>query len=63
LPESTDPLNLKLSNREARNAVFTLLIPDREGADVDVDVLEAAEAGAEAMEVAEVVTEISRILI
>jgi hypothetical protein len=55
-----DLLNLKSSNREARNAAFTLLIPDRAGADVDVDVPEAMEAKVEAVEAKEGVMEISR---
>jgi biotin carboxylase len=59
-PESMDLLNLKSSNREARNAAFTPLIPDRAGADVDVDVPEAVEAEVEAMEAKEGVVEISR---
>jgi biotin carboxylase len=59
-PESTDLLNLKSSNREARNAAFTPLIPDRAGAGVDVDVPEAVEAAVEAVEAAEGVVEISK---
>ena len=34
-PESTDLLNLKSSNREARNAAFMLSIPIKAGADVN----------------------------
>ena len=58
-PESTDLLNLKSSNREARNAAFTPLIPDRAGAGADVDVPEAMEAEVEAVEAEEGVVGIS----
>jgi biotin carboxylase len=58
-PESTDLLNLKSSNREARSVAFTPSIPDKAGADVDVDVPEAVEAEVEAVEAEEGVVEIS----
>jgi hypothetical protein len=58
-PESTDLLSLKSSNKEARSAAFTPSIPDKAGADVDVDVLEAVEAEVEAVEAEGEVVEIS----
>jgi hypothetical protein len=59
-PNKSPESNLKSSNSEARNTASTPSIPDRAGADVDVDVPEAVEAKVEAVEAEEGVVEISR---